>query len=237
VTPDATTDEIRAAYRRLVRAAHPDAQGPPASIGSAAGRVRESQQTASLAAYAEAWKVLRDPTTRSSYDLQLRSPARTAAASDWVSSLDDDDAWVGRPEDEWRPSGSGRRARWRTVLVAVVIVSVLGALALSAVVGGSSTVPQERFENVDGILNDGDCVNILSPAKDGVPTIQAREVDCEFAHNAEVRLKGGMGFDCPVPLQSFVEPGGTVTVCLEVVDASLQDNSPAARERLGESAG
>jgi curved DNA-binding protein CbpA len=54
VTPDASQDQISHAYRRLVRAHHPDIQPEPDS--------------AALAAAVAAAAILRDPTRRAAYD-------------------------------------------------------------------------------------------------------------------------------------------------------------------------
>jgi len=54
----ATADEVRAAYRRLARAYHPDANSAP----EAADRMRRLN---------EAWETLRDPQKRALYDRQL----------------------------------------------------------------------------------------------------------------------------------------------------------------------
>jgi curved DNA-binding protein CbpA len=56
VTRSATRDEIRAAYRRLVRTAHPDAGGDPAGFTR----------------IAEAWEVLGDASARDRYDVERR---------------------------------------------------------------------------------------------------------------------------------------------------------------------
>ena len=57
--PTATPDEIRCAYRRQVRAHHPDTRTTPQSLRSADERLRRV-----LAAYA----MLRDPDRRARYD-------------------------------------------------------------------------------------------------------------------------------------------------------------------------
>ncbi|WP_322794989.1 DnaJ domain-containing protein, partial [Tepidiforma sp.] len=71
VAATASLEEIRAAYRRLARAHHPDTNPDPA----AAERMRRLN---------EAWEVLRDPVRRADYDRTRPRPgprpfARTAA--------------------------------------------------------------------------------------------------------------------------------------------------------------
>jgi hypothetical protein len=62
VAPDASADEIRAAYRRLARVHHPDAGG---------GGVDMSDLN-------HAWSVLSDPRRRRDYDLSLSAPVVVA---------------------------------------------------------------------------------------------------------------------------------------------------------------
>ncbi len=69
VAPDASEAEIRDAYRRLARRAHPDAPG---------GSARE------MAMLNEAWRVLRDPERRRAYDREL---GRTAPGERVIRGL------------------------------------------------------------------------------------------------------------------------------------------------------
>lgn len=70
VDRDATTPQIRSAFRRLARAHHPDTS----TSGSAE----------SLAPINEAWRVLGDPGLRRAYDRSLEVGARPAVAEEWV---------------------------------------------------------------------------------------------------------------------------------------------------------
>ena len=54
VAPTASAEEIRAAYRRLARALHPDTHG--------------GAEDAAMASVNEAWHVLSDPARRAMYD-------------------------------------------------------------------------------------------------------------------------------------------------------------------------
>jgi curved DNA-binding protein CbpA len=65
VRPDASTAQIRAAFRRLARAHHPDTS--------------PSGSAESLAPINEAWRVLGDPVSRHAYDRSLRAAASSAA--------------------------------------------------------------------------------------------------------------------------------------------------------------
>ena len=70
---DASTTQVRAAFRRLARAHHPDT--------SASGSAE------SLAPINEAWRVLGDPVRRHEYDRSLQVDARPSApAQDWAPS-------------------------------------------------------------------------------------------------------------------------------------------------------
>lgn len=62
VSVSASTEELRDAYRRLVRATHPDVAG--------AGSAHQFQQVQ------EAWDVLRDPEQRRNYDAKMRRARR-----------------------------------------------------------------------------------------------------------------------------------------------------------------
>lgn len=64
VSPQASTVEVRDAYRRLARQHHPD---------------RGVLDPAAMAALNEAYRVLRDPARRAVYDQSLRTPVGSAA--------------------------------------------------------------------------------------------------------------------------------------------------------------
>ena len=61
VAPDASQTQIGRAYRRLIRAHHPD--------------IHPDRDSAALAAAVAAYAILRDPARRAAYD-QARRPAR-----------------------------------------------------------------------------------------------------------------------------------------------------------------
>lgn len=62
LTPDATGDDIRRAYRALLRSHHPDTRPVPATAAQA------SQERELLARIADAHAVLADPVQRAGYD-------------------------------------------------------------------------------------------------------------------------------------------------------------------------
>lgn len=127
VTPQATTDEIRAAYRRQARRHHPDTQ-PDADPATAEAARR------TMAALNSAWAVLGDPARRHGYDAGLAGQWRPLAADAGQAATDDDAdefdreerfAGWGEPDDE--PSGP-RRPTDHLVMTPVVLV--LAAVAL-----------------------------------------------------------------------------------------------------------
>ena len=70
ISRDASTSQVRAAFRRLARAHHPDT--------SASGSAE------SLAPVNEAWRVLGDPVLRHAYDRSLEVDDRPYVADDWA---------------------------------------------------------------------------------------------------------------------------------------------------------
>lgn len=133
MSPGASFDELRLAYRRLARTHHPDARG-------GAG-------TPEMAAINEAWQVLSDPARRAVYDAGLRGGSAPAGST------------TGAPAPVApRPDLAARftdppRFPWRFVGVA----SLLGALvvvALAALVDPPKPAPP------DNVLVGGSCVVI-----------------------------------------------------------------------------
>lgn len=109
VSPRATSNEIRSAYRRLVRQEHPD--------------VARDANHASIAAINEAWNVLSDPAKRRSFDLTLKTPLSASSQSTSQSTSEVYDTIVYPPA----------RFPWRSMLIlagiGVTAVLVLNAFA------------------------------------------------------------------------------------------------------------
>lgn len=136
VTPTASVEEIRAAYRRLARTLHPDAHGGTADPA--------------MASVNEAWRVLSDPGRRATYDASLRvRPAWSRATGPTEDDADDDDdAVFDLADDGWDEldPAEARAARRLAVVLAVTVVVVLillGALFLYAFTR-SGTLPPPR---------------------------------------------------------------------------------------------
>ncbi|BDA42843.1 probable DnaJ homolog subfamily C member 24 [Coccomyxa sp. Obi] len=68
VAPDATMDEIRAAYRAAILHLHPDKAGPGSGH-------KEWQSTAVFMRVQQAWEVLKDAETRTAYNQVLMAKA------------------------------------------------------------------------------------------------------------------------------------------------------------------
>ena len=134
VAHDASTEQIRQAYRALARVHHPDRLG--------------SSTSAEMLEINEAWRILSDPILRRAYDTRLASPPSNEP--------------LGTPSH--RPMSSSTypmnnevygRARfpWRFVLgfflVVTAIIIVMGALT-----------EQGQPAGVDNIIRVGSCVDV-----------------------------------------------------------------------------
>ena len=133
VAPDATPEEIRAAYRRLAREHHPDVAGATAD--------------GTIHALNAAYAVLGDPARRYDYDRQLR--AARAAPRVWPVA----DAVAEHVPDDPSPPPPATRFPWRGLGLATAVAVV--AVAMASVLTG----PPEP-DAPDGILQPGSCVTI-----------------------------------------------------------------------------
>lgn len=112
VDRDASTAEIKRAYRRLARRHHPDAGGD-------AGRFLAVQQ---------AWEVLRDPRGRAAYDQATVDAAAELAA-----------AWARATQAVTRPPPPPRSPRDAALLAAATLAAALAALGVLLGVVGLAT--------------------------------------------------------------------------------------------------
>lgn len=122
---DASTEQIRAAYRELAWHHHPDRTGRPAS--------------AEMMEINEAWRVLSDPVLRHSYDAGLRSSVAADSA---------------RPTTPMPPSGHVAPARfpWRFVLGFFVVAAAV-VLALGAVTDPGRSTPIDNIIRVGSCVD------------------------------------------------------------------------------------
>jgi curved DNA-binding protein CbpA len=154
VSPGATAEEMRQAYRERARVLHPDrlrarGEGGTESLGLAMGEVND------------AWRVLRDPAARMAYDRSLAASARPALAWDERGQVDGE-------EDLDRPF-RGRPAELGDLVVALVralpwlIVGLIlgGIFVFSAFAAGGGAPPSRQLV--------GDCVRASSSLLEVVP--------------------------------------------------------------------
>lgn len=182
----ATPDELREAYRRAARAAHPDRHGD-----SSAGQ---------MAMVNEAWRVLGDPARRAAYDHVL------AAA--------DEQAGAGAPSSAARPArtaavppvvvpvATGIPARFPWRFMAGMAVAGIALV----VIGAWLTEPGDPARP-DGILHPGECVALAS-------TLEASEVVCDGTQDAIVRVLVPFDQECPTGTEGFRDRQGMGIACV-----------------------
>jgi hypothetical protein len=189
VSPDASRDQIRAAYRRLARRHHPDAN---------AGDNTE------MAALNEAWRVLNDPARRAMYDASLRTAARPAAGApiaepDFVDDdIDDDELAL----DGHRRGGFPVPLLLLVALFVMIFVITAYAYEKSGSVNGPApTIP------VDGVIQIGSCVHVDDDAV-------ARETPCGAPYLGVVVAVIPRDGRCPPSTEGFRDPASDGYVCL-----------------------
>jgi molecular chaperone DnaJ len=190
VSPDASRDQIRAAYRRLARRHHPDAN---------------DGDTSQMAALNEAWRVLSDPTRRAVYDSSLRGAARapTVAAApepddEFDEDFDDDD----RPLSGHRGGGFPLPVLALLVLFAMIFVITAYAYERSGTVNGPApTIP------VDGVIEIGSCVRVGDDAV-------AAETPCGAPYVGVVVAFIARDGRCPPSTDGFRDPRSDGYVCI-----------------------
>lgn len=189
ITPDATAQEIRDAYRRAARRHHPDAAGD-----------RSAQE---MAAINDAWSVLRDPDRRRAYDLSLAGPSVRDDAST-RAPVDDDEPPLPPRRPSFNPLARYQdppRFPWRLmfVLAGIGIVVVLVGVAISS-------PPKPRPP--DNVLTTGSCVVIQSNG-------DAAEVDCSAAHDAVVVTLVAFDERCEAGLEAHRDRQGMGIACVK----------------------
>lgn len=124
VSPTATADELRAAYRALARRLHPDVGGGDAER---------------MAAVNEAWAVLSDPRRRAGYDATLRTDAVAAPTSTatWTVHDDSDLGDLMSPGE----AQAARRLGCALGFTAILVAAILLALFIYAFTRSGSLQP------------------------------------------------------------------------------------------------
>lgn len=194
LTSDATDAQIRAAYLRVARRAHPD-------VGARDGGV-------SMAEVNEAYRVLGRPEARRAYDAKLRSASSGAADETVFTGPEGSDDVVPPPspgaESVGRvltPSGPARMP-WKV-------------MAVCAVVGGGVVLVSSFFsdppseEVPDGILRVGSCVAVE-------PNNDVREIACSDDDSLVVDLVLPTDAECPFPLMRYRDRLTSSTACVDV---------------------
>lgn len=182
--PHASSEEIRRAYRTLVRGLHPDRQG----AGSAGERALAERRIREVNA---AWAVLGDAERRRAYDRSLGNGAQPHAVD-----VDLDRRRSARPlgdDDEWIDVVPDVGPVWNKVLgvmpwIAIVVV-LLGIFVVTAfaVHGG---IDQAAPRSPDTAFAVGQCVHIdPGPATSRVP--------CGSQSGAQIIQYVSRAPDCP----------------------------------------
>jgi hypothetical protein len=191
VRADASSAEIRAAYRERARRMHPDRVGPAVDDHT------------SMATLNEAYRVLRDPGRRALYDSALRagaapldgSPADVTPA-DGVTPVDG----VAMRDTVLSPSGPAR-VPWRLMTVVAVVGS-------SLVLVSSFFDDRPEVEVPDGILRADSCVQFE-------PNGDVREVACTGLGDVVVELLIPLDATCPAGLTGHRDRLGLGIACIE----------------------
>lgn len=204
VSPDASADQIRAAYVERARRRHPDVARDAAS---------STADDPSMAELNHAYQVLRRPHTRLEYDRSLRTTP-TSAVGDVDST---DDIFDGEPsDDDLKPPSPGARLAGRVLTPSGPARMPWKLMAVMAIVGSAvvlisaSLADAPADEVPDGILRVGSCVAIEVNG-------DAREVACADAGSQVVRLVLPTGSQCPPAYATHRDRLGLGTACVEQV--------------------
>jgi molecular chaperone DnaJ len=196
VAPDATAEQIRAAYREAARRHHPDARVARGSAGS----------DDEMAAINEAWRVLSDPVARARYDADLGGGSDTAQRNASTSA-------PGRAPMEPRMDPFARyqnppRFPWRfiLILIGVATVAILGV--------GALTDPAEPTP-IDNVIRVGSCVSI------DATRLEVSELACADPHDGTVEQLIPFDATCPYDLAGYRDRQGMGIACVRVASSTV----------------
>jgi molecular chaperone DnaJ len=183
VPATATVDEIRDAYRARARVHHPDQVGPNGS-------------GTSMAAINEAYRVLRDPTTRSRYDSDLRLRGSAAGAST-----------IARPRASPPPMFTPRPIDTTPARYPWKLVAGMATLGAGVVLVGAALYEPAEPVTPDNVLQPGSCVEVEA-------NNDVREVPCGDADDLVVQTIVSFGEACPTGLAAHRDRQGMGTACV-----------------------
>ncbi|MCE2763067.1 MAG: J domain-containing protein [Ilumatobacteraceae bacterium] len=197
VAPDATAEQIRAAYREAARRHHPDARAARGSAGS----------DDEMAAVNEAWRVLSDPVARARYDADLgggTDPARRDATSGSTHGV----PTVQPRRDPFARYQNPPRFPWRFILL------LIGAATVAILGVGALTDPAEPTP-IDNVIRVGSCVSI-----DAV-RLEVDEADCGGPYDGVVEQVVPFDATCPYDLMGYRDRQGMGVACVRVVPSTV----------------
>jgi len=195
VSPDATAEQIRAAYREAARRHHPDARAARGSAGS----------DDEMAAINEAWRVLSDPVARARYDADLgggSDPAQRTATAGGAHGAQP----VPPRLDPFARYQNPPRFPWRFILVLVGLGTV-GILVVGALTDPGEPTP------IDNVIRVGSCVAIDSVR------LEVDEVACDGpSDDVDGTVEQVVPFDasCPQDLAGYRDRQGMGIACVRV---------------------
>jgi hypothetical protein len=188
VSPTASRDQIRDAYRRMARRHHPDAR---------------DGDTTRMAALNEAWRVLSDPARRAMYDVSLRAPAPAGSVRPAPPPVSDDDDF----DDDDRPVAHRRGGFPLPVaLVLVLFAMILVVTAYAYQKSGSVNGPAPTIP-VDGVIQIGSCVRVGDDAV-------AAETPCGARYLGVVVALIARDGRCPQHTEGYRDPASDGWVCI-----------------------
>jgi hypothetical protein len=192
VSPDASADEVRAAYRRAARAHHPDRHGDAAS--------------AQMADINHAWRMLGDERRRREYDLSLADPTVTSIGS---SARPQSTRPPGAAEPAFNPLARYQdppRFPWR-------FMAVMALVGTAFVMLGVFTTGDPKPHAVDNVLHAGDCVVIEANG-------DASERLCSDPHDGVVEVFLSNGSACPADTEPHRDLLGMGIACVRRLTTS-----------------
>ena len=183
VPATASADEIRDAYRARARVHHPDQAGPNGS-------------GTSMAAINEAYRVLRDPTTRSRYDADLRLGRSAVGVSTTT-----------RPRTTRPPMFTPHPMDTTPAHYPWKLVAAMAAVGACVVLIGAALYEPAEPARLDNLLGVGSCVEIES-------NNDVREASCDGANDLVVHTIVDFDQACPTGLSAHRDRQGMGIACI-----------------------